>query len=140
MPTHKKTPIFLRVITNEKKVICINPAQLSSFEIVEQAEIKVKSKDPNAPPEVVKADTVRFYFPSGTALTYSVGLTITKEEYNYVCNTLLEYLYLNEAEFVAKTESIKKAQMEDWNKISEENNTKHEAVINKEPQEAPKEV
>lgn len=128
MPSHKKNPIFLRIITNEKKVVCINPSQLSSFEIVEQAEIKIKSKDPAVTvPEIVKADTIRFYFPSGTALSYSVGYTISKEEYNYVCATLLEYLYLNENEFVAKTEAIAKAKMDDWNSISKDNEAKVDA-------------
>ena len=127
MPTHKKTPIFLRIIATDKKVICINPSQLSSFEIAEGADIKVKSKDPAVTtPEIVKADTIRFYFPSGTALSYSVGLTITKEEFDYVCSTLLEYLYLNESEFAAKSEAIAKAKMDDWVKISKENEQKSE--------------
>ncbi len=129
MPQHKKTPIFLRIVTNEKKVICINPTKLSSFEIVQGAEIKIKSKDPNVTtPEIFKGDTIRFYFPDGQGLSYTVGLQINETEYNYICNTLLEFLYLNEEEFVAKSAMIEAAKMADWNKISDENSKKSEII------------
>jgi hypothetical protein len=115
MPTHKKYPTFLRVITTDKIVVCINPLQLSSFQIIEKAKIKVKGQD-----EPVEADTIRFYFPSGTGLTYSVGLDITQEDFNYLCNALQEYLYLTEPEFRAKSAALEKARMEEWNKIAQE--------------------
>lgn len=123
MPSHKKTPAFIRVVTNEKKVVCINPLQLSSFEILEKAQIKVKNPD-GGEPVIKEADTIRFYFPAGTSLTYSVGMQISREEYNYICNTLLEFLYLNEQEFEAKSKAIATAKMSEWNQISEENSQK----------------
>lgn len=124
MPHHLKNHIFIRVLSRDKKVVCVNPSQLSSFEILEQADIKVKSKDPNGAPEIVKADTIRFYFPAGTTLSYSVGLTISQEEFNYICSTLIEFLYLNEAEFQAKSQAIDKAKMDDWNALSKQNEEK----------------
>jgi hypothetical protein len=106
-----KHPIFLRIKTSDQAVICINPLQLSSFQILEKA--KIKDKDGN----VQELDTVRFYFPQGTGLSYSVGIDLTQQEFNYICSTLLEFLYLNEFEYRAKTEAAEKKKVEEWNKI-----------------------
>jgi hypothetical protein len=127
MPSHKKFPTFLRVISNNKVVVCINPLQLSSFQILEKAKIKVKE-------EVIETDTIRFYFPSGTGLSYSVGVDITQEEFNYICSALLEYLYLTETEFRAKSIALEKAKMDRWNEIAQEEVT---PTIPKEPEQAP---
>lgn len=123
MATHKKTPVFLRVITSEKTVVCINPLQLSSFQILEKAKIKIKGKTPEEV-EVIEADQVKFYYPSGTGIVYTVGIDLTQEEFNYVCATLLEFLYLNEAEFKAKSIAIEKFRMEEWNALSKANESK----------------
>lgn len=121
MATHKKTPLFIRIIASNKEVVCFNPHQLSSFRIREKAKHKVKRPDGE---EVIEADTIHLYFPAGTGLTYVVGVDITQEQFDYVCSTLIEFLYLNEAEFKAKSEAIQTARMNEWNKISEENSIK----------------
>ena len=115
MASHKKHPIFLRIISSNNTVVCLNPLQLSSFQIVEKAHIKVKATTPQEPSEVI-ADTIRFYFPNGTGLSYSVGVDISQEEFNYVCNTLREFLYLSEPEFrVRSAELAAAAHMAEWN-------------------------
>lgn len=124
MATHRKTPLFLRIVTHDKAVVCINPHQLSSFQILEKASIKVKSKVPMGEDKVIEADTIRFYFPSGTGLSYSVGLDLTQEEFNYVCTTLLEFLYLNEAEFKARSQAIAEESMKEWETLSNDNEAK----------------
>lgn len=125
---HKKNPVFLRIITNEKAVVCINPLQLSTFQILEKAKLKVKTAAPGGTDEFIFADTIKFYFPSGTGLSYSVGIDITQDEFNYICGTLLEFLYLNKTEFEAQSKAIEQARMDEWNKISEDNSTKNTAV------------
>lgn len=120
MATHKKTPIFIRVISNKTQVICINPTQLASFQVIEKANVKIKSKTTNEP-EIIVADTIKFFFTNGTGLSYSVGIDITQEEFNYVCGTLTEFLYKNEAEFKIINEANEKAKMDEWNAISKEN-------------------
>lgn len=121
MPSHKKNPVFIRIISHDGVVECINPLQVSNFQIVEKAKIKIKSKDAKEGVEIVEADTIRFYFPSGTGRSFSVGIDITQNEFDCICSTLLEYLYLNEQEFLAKTAAIEKSKMSEWNKISQEN-------------------
>lgn len=121
MATHKKTPVFIRIIATNKEVICINPLELSSFRIREKAKHKIKRPDGE---EVIEADSLHFYFPTGMGLTYVVGEDISQENFDYVCATLLEFLYLNEAEFKAKSEAIEKAKMYDWNKLSQQNEDK----------------
>jgi len=121
MPNHKKYPTFIRVRASDKSVVCINPTQLSSFTITEKAKIKTGTKEA---PVYTEADTIRFYFPAGTGLTYSVGVDITQEEFDYVCSTLLEYLYLNEGEFEARSKAIANQKMEDWQNLSKENEEK----------------
>jgi hypothetical protein len=116
---HKKHPVFIRVVTNNKHVVCINPLQLSSFQILEKAKVKVKA-DTAEGFTYIEADTLRFYYPTGTGLTYSVGVDITQEEFNYICHTLQEFLYLNEVEFRAKGEASERKKLELWNQIAEE--------------------
>jgi len=123
MPSHKKTPIFLRIVTNKKQVVCINLALFSSFQIIEKAKILVKSKT-GGDNEQHEADTIKFFLPSGTGLSYSVGFDISQEEFNYVCSTLTEFLYMNEEEFKLKHEAIEKAKMDEWNALSKENESK----------------
>ncbi len=129
MPAHKKTPNFIRLVTSEKKVVCLNPLHFASFEIVANAKIKIKAKEVGGPDTIIEADTVRFYLPVGTCFSYSVGIDLTQPEFNYICDTLTEFVYLNETEFKSKTEALKKAQMDEWNKISEENNNKMNAAV-----------
>lgn len=125
MPTHKKTPAFIRVVTTENAVVCINPLQLSSFQILDQARVQVRGDKRNPKEEDYDLlPMVRFYFPSGTGLSYAVGVDITQANFDYICATLLEFLYLNEAEFKARGEAIKKQQMDEWNSISQENSGK----------------
>lgn len=123
MPSHKKHPIFISVIANDEEVLCINPLELSSFQILEKAKIKVKPKSSNDA-DVVVAPTIRFFFPSGTGLSYSVGIDITRQHFDYLCATLLEFRYLNQFEFEAKSKAISQEKMDEWNKISEDNSTK----------------
>lgn len=120
MAQHRKTPAFLRIVASNQSVVCINPLQLSSFSILEKS--KVKTKDGS----VIEGATIHFYFPAGTGLDYTVGYNITQEEFDYVCSTLLEFLYLNETEWKAKNAAIAAVQVEEWNKISAENEEKHE--------------
>lgn len=127
MPSHKKHPIFLRIVANDQVVTCLNPLELSTFQILQKAQILVKKADPKDPAsknEYKEADTIRFYFPSGTGLSYSVGIDMTQQEFDYVCGTLLEFLYLNQSEFEARTKAIEQERMTEWNKISEENSEK----------------
>lgn len=126
MATHKKSPIFIRIIASNKTVVCINPFQLSSFRIVEKSKVKIRSNstDKNAPPEEIEADAIYFYFPAGTGLSYVVGVDITQDQFDYICATLTEFLYLNEHEFKSKTEAINQSKMNEWNKISTENEEK----------------
>lgn len=121
MATHYKDHIFIRIIAHNNSVICINPHQLSSFKIDEKAIIKTKTPEGE---KSVECQTIRLYFPSGMGLAYSVGIDITQEEFNYICATLLEFLYLNEAEHKAKTEALNLAKMGEWNKLSAENEAK----------------
>lgn len=125
MAQHRKTPAFLRIVASNQMVMCINPLQLSSFSILEKSKITLKDKT------VIEGATIHFYFPSGTGIDFTVGHNITQEEFDYVCSTLLEFLYLNEAEWKAKNAAIAATQVAEWNKISEENEQKHEA--NQEP-------
>lgn len=125
MALHKKTPIFIRIVTNDKQVVCINPLQLASFEIIDQARIKISGpKDSKEESDYTVTPTVRFYLPQGTAMSYSVGLQITQSEFDYICSTLLEFLYLNEIEFKAKSAAIAKAQMDEFVALSKENEEK----------------
>lgn len=123
MPTHRKSPLFIRITTFKNKVVCVNPYELSSFQIIEKAKIRIK-KPAEGQPDFVVADTIHFYFPSGMGLTYIVGEDISQEEFNYVCATLAEFMYMNEQEFKARSEKIKADQMADWNALSEENSKK----------------
>lgn len=139
MASHKKTPVFIRIVSNDKVVTCLNPLELSSFQILSNATIKVPTGEKGTDGKPVfankQADTIRFYFPSGTGLSYSVGVDITAEEFNYICSTLLEFMYLNEYEFKAKTQAIEQGRMEEWNKISEENSKQHESEVTLTPTE-----
>lgn len=121
MAQHKKTPTFIRILSRNNIVICINPTHVASFQIQEKAKIKTGTKEK---PEVVEADTIRFYLHSGTGFNYSVGIDITQEDFNYICATLLEFLYLNESEFQARSEAIAKEKMADWKKLSQDNEDK----------------
>lgn len=127
MPTHKKYPTFIRITTSKGQVLCLDPSKCSTFQIREKAKVKTKSKDPKDPTstdEYIEADTVRFFYPVGTGLTYTVGVEITQNDFDYICTTLFEFMYLNQAEFDAKTAAMKKEQMEEWNRISQENSEK----------------
>lgn len=126
MATHKKSPVFVRVTATNAQVVCINPLHVSSFHIKEKSKFKVKV-DPNDPKSAIEervADTIFLYFPQGTGLTYRVGIDITQADFDYLCATLIEFMYLNEAEFKSKSEAIEKARMDDWNKLSKENEAK----------------
>lgn len=129
MVNHKKHPVFIRIITNEHVVVCINPLQLSSFQIVEKAKLVNKEG------ETYEADTIRFFFPSGTGLSYSVGKDITAEDFLYICNTLREFVYLNEPEFKNRTAALDAQRMADWNKIMQDVDEEEKAVT-----EPPKEA
>lgn len=126
MATHKKSPIFIRVTATNQQVICINPLHVSSFHIKEKAKFKVRSNpaDRNSPEEERVGDTIFIYFPQGTGLTYRVGIDITQEDFDYICATLIEFMYLNEGEFRSKSEAIEKAKIAEWNKLSRENEAK----------------
>lgn len=110
--SHKKHPVFIRVISSNNTVVCINPLQLSSFQIIEKAKIKTKGAD-GQPADVV-ADTIRFYFPNGTGLSYSVGVDMSQDEFIYVCNTLREFLYLSEPEFRIRSAELEAARIKEW--------------------------
>ena len=121
MAQHKKSPLFLKVITTDKQIVCINPAQLSSFQIQKDASlVKLKAGVDKAKNEddLVRytADVVRFYFPSGTGMTYEVGKEITEENFNYIVATLQEWVYMNKIEFDAVSELKAKEALEKWNK------------------------
>lgn len=111
MANHKKHPVFIRIVSSNSSVTCVNPLQLSSFQIIEKA--KIKQKDGTT----IEADTIRLFFPSGNGLSYSVGIDISTDEFLYVCNTLREFLYLNEYEFKAKTAEMEAAKVKEWNEL-----------------------
>lgn len=125
MPAHKKTPAFIRIITSEKEVVCINALELSTFQILEKHKIQTKgAKDSKDPTDFLFADTLKFYFPTGTGLSYSVGVNITQQDFNYICATLLEFVYLNETEFNTRHAALQESKMDEWNKLSQENEAK----------------
>ena len=115
MATHKKHPVFLRIKTSDNEIICVNPLQLASFRIKEKYEVTNRDKQ-----VIGTGDTIWFYLPAGTYTRYTVGIEITQAEFNYVTSTLLEYLYLNQTEFQAKTAAMEYAKIEEWNKVISE--------------------
>lgn len=124
MPQHRKTPAFLRIIASNQSVVCISPLQLASFSIFEKSKVKLKDGT------FIEGPTIHFHFPAGTGLDYTVGHNITQAEFDYVCATLLEFLYLNESEWAARNKAIANERVEEWNKISDENAEKHDAKLN----------
>lgn len=124
MASHKKTPVFLRIKASDNSVVGINPLHCSSFNIVENAKYKYQPTDKTKPVEERTANTIYFYFPQGTGLTYRVGLDITQAEFDYICATLLEFMYYNEAEFKARGIAMATAKMDEFKKLSLENESK----------------
>jgi hypothetical protein len=122
MANHKKYPIFIRVKSRDNQVICIQPSLIASFQIEEKAKIKLKDGN------VVEADTIRLYTAVGTTFSYSVGIEINEQEFGYVCATLIEFLYLNEQEFRAKSEALEKQKFFDWNKAMEDEAEEEKAL------------
>jgi len=125
MAQHKKSPLFLKVITTDKQIVCINPTQLSSFQIIKSAPLykpKPGVTKPQSEEDVERytADVVRFYFPSGTGMTYEVGKDITEADFEYILTTLQEWVYLSRPEFEAITTEKQKAELEAWNKAMED--------------------
>ena len=137
MAVHKKHPIFIRVRATEQDVVCINPRELSSFQIIEEARVRTNVTKENPEGEVVEADTIRFYFPAGTHLSYSVGIDLTREEFDYVSYTLREFLYLNYIEFQQRGDDLAAAELAKWNKMATEGDEEAEAMV-KPPVEAAK--
>lgn len=111
MASHKKYPTFIRITSSNNQVICINPLHIVSFQIKEKAQIKQKDGSTS------ENDIIRLYTAFGTTFSYSVGIDITEQEFAYVCSTLIEFLYLNEAEFRAKSDAIEAKKLEEWNKV-----------------------
>ena len=122
MANHKKHPIFIRIKSRDNTVICIQPSLIASFEIKEKAKIKLKDGS------IIEADTIRLYTAVGTTFSYSVGIDIDEQEFGYICATLIEFLYLNETEFRAKTEAIEKQKFFDWNKAMEDEAEEEKAL------------
>lgn len=120
MANHQKAHIFVKIISTDKSIVCINPHNLSSFAITPNK--KISYKDGTS----IQADSLDLYYPQGTGLSYSVGINITKENFDYVCGTLAEFVYLNEYELKLKVEAIEKTNMDEWTKLSEENSKKLE--------------
>ena len=123
MANHKKHPVFIRIVSNNQSVVCINPLQLSSFQITEKA--KIKQKDGT----IVEADTLRLFFPSGTGLSYTVGVDISPDEFLYVCNTLREFLYLNEYEFKARSAEMDAVKLAEWNALMAADSEEDKAMV-----------
>ena len=123
MANHKKHPVFIRIVSNNQSVVCINPLQLSSFQIMEKA--KIKQKDGT----IVEADTLRLFFPSGTGLSYTVGVDISPDEFLYVCNTLREFLYLNEYEFKARSAEMDAGKLAEWNALMAADSEEDKAMV-----------
>ena len=89
-------PPFLRIITRDDQVVCINLSQISSFEIRSQEPFTPKDGEP------FKADVIRFFYhTTDKVLTFIVGRQITAEEFNYTCAVLEELQYFTEAERTA---------------------------------------
>ena len=122
MANHKKHPIFIRIKSRDNTVICIQPSLIASFETKEKAKIKLKDGS------IIEADTIRLYTAVGTTFSYSVGIDIDEQEFGYICATLIEFLYLNETEFRAKTEAIEKQKFFDWNKAMEDEAEEEKAL------------
>jgi hypothetical protein len=124
--TAKKSPIFIRISTQENSIICINPNQLVSFHIEQQAEcyhIK-EGADPKsrdlADYDKHLADVLRLYFVGGTTLRYEVGKDITADEFGFAVNLLSDWIYRSDAELTALAEAHDKAKLELWNKTADE--------------------
>ena len=122
MASHKKYPTFIRIKSSNNQVICIQPSLIASFQIQEKAPIKLKDGTS------VEADTIRLYTAVGTTFSYSVGLDINEQEFAYICSTLIEFLYLNETEFRAKSEALEKVKLEDWNKVMQDEAEEEKAL------------
>jgi hypothetical protein len=122
MANHKKYPSFIRIKSRDNTVICVQPSLIASFEIKEKAQIKLKDGN------VVEADTIRLYTAVGTTFSYSVGIDINEQEFGYICATLIEFLYLNEAEFRAKSEALEKKRVEEWDKIMQDEAEEEKAL------------
>lgn len=125
MAQHQTDHLFIRVKANDRSVVCFNPHQVSSFQIIAKAMIKTKTPEGD---KIIEADTVRLFFPAGTGLSYSVGIDIEQADFDYICATLLEFMYMNETEHKARSMAIEKHKMDDWNKISKENEGKLQEV------------
>lgn len=127
MPNHQKKPVFIRVIGTDKNVVGVNPLQISSFAITENVKVKIKPAKEGDPTEHV-GNQIEFFYPVGTVLKYIVGLTISEADFNYVCTTLLEFMYLNQPEFEARCKLHESQKMEGWLKQSAENEAAHQPV------------
>lgn len=130
--SHKKIPAFIKIITNEKQVVCINPLKLASFQLISAAPVRIDAATgARATAQTTKEnvtmcerDTLAFFYPDGKSIVYSVGFEISQQEFDYVCETLLEFLYLNRSEYDSKTLEIETKRMAEWNRISKENEAK----------------
>lgn len=123
MPQHRTNPCFVRVKASENSVVLINLEQYSSIQIVENGKIKVKKGDTV---EEITTKVIRFFLPTGTGLTYAVGVDISSDEFDYLCSVIMEYMYLSQAEFIARQKAKAEQQMDEWKKLSEENQTRVE--------------
>lgn len=122
MANHKKYPTFIRIKSRDNQVICIQPSLIASFQIQEKAQVKIKDGT------TIEADTIRLYTAVGTTFSYSVGIDINEQEFGYICATLIEYLYLNETEFRAKSDAIEGRKLEEWNKVMADEAEEEQAV------------
>lgn len=118
---HRKAPLFVKVITTDKQIVCINPQQLSSFQILKDAQLQRPKPGIVGNPksaedlESYTADVIRFYFPSGTGISYEVGKDITNADFNYIVAALQEWVYLVADEFEAVNRAKEQAAIQEWN-------------------------
>lgn len=117
---HRKSPLFIKIITTDSQIVCVNPSQLSSFQVLREhqcARLKegIVGK-PKGPEDLdhYTADVLRFYYPQGTQLSYEVGKDITKDDLNYILAALNEWVYLTSFEFQAMQEARAKDALEAW--------------------------
>lgn len=88
-----ESPTFLRIITRDSQIVCINLNQLSSFEIKEKEQFMPKDG------EAFEASVIRFFYhTTDKVLTFVVGHQITEQDFNYAVDALSGLVYQTPAE------------------------------------------
>ena len=125
MAQHKRRPQFIKIITTDKNIVCLNPEQVSNFQIQKDAQLwrpKPGITRPKDESEVehYTGSAVKFYFPSGQGLEYVVGRDITEQDFDYIVGILNEWVYLSQPEFESMQAAKQAAELEKWQQVMED--------------------